>query len=190
MREVRLDIGPAIPGSVLPVVAAAAATGASAAMGLPQGWVGAAGALALLGGIVRQSGGAWLAAAVPTVSLLLAPPNPWRTAAVIGAVHALHVLGSLMLVVPLRSRIALAALRPAARCFLLVQLVGQAVGAGAWLVAGHSGLPAAVIAGALAVLAFTILMVGRLRGQRQRAFPAPASAPMRGRTGPDVGGPS
>src|SRR5690606_40239023 len=64
--------------------------------------------------------------------------------------HALQVLGSLMLVIPLRSQVSVRALAPIAVRFVLVQLVCQAVGLLASLLPNRSGLPAAVIAGAAA----------------------------------------
>lgn len=169
-REDRLSIGAAVPGALLPVAAAAVAGGAAALIGMPTLWVAVAPAAVLLGGIVRMIGGAWIAAAILVIDLVAADSSPWRTATVIAAVHLLQVLGSLMLVIPLRSRIAVRALAPTAVRFALVQLLCQAVGLLASLLPTRSGLPLAAIAGAVAVLVFTVFVVRMLRTGRAGAF--------------------
>ncbi|MDQ0612514.1 hypothetical protein QF046_000155 [Microbacterium sp. W4I4] len=179
-RDARLVIGAAVPGALLPVAAAAVAGGAAALIGMPTLWVAVASAAPLLGGIVRMIGGAWIAAALLVIGLVAADSSPWSTATVIAAVHLLQVLGSLMLVIPLRSRIAVRALTPTAVRFVLVQLLCQAVGVLASLLPTRSGLPLAAIAGAVSALVFTVLLVRMLRARRGGAFSKPDSARVAG----------
>lgn len=169
-RETRLVIGAAVPGALLPLTAAAVAGASAASIGMPMLWVVVAPTAVLFGGIVRMVGGAWIAAALLIIGLVAADPSPWRTATVIAAVHLLQVLGSLMLVIPLRSWIAVRALAPTAVRFVLVQLLCQAVGLLASLLPTRSGLPLAAIAGAAAVLVFTVLVVRMLATGRAGAF--------------------
>jgi|GEM_PF-2962391 len=183
MREERLAIGAAVPGALLAVAAAVIAGAAAALIGMPTLWVCVSAAAALLGGIVRAIGGAWIAAALLMIGLVAGDSSPWRTATVIAAVHLLQVLGSLTLVIPLRARIAVRALSPTAVRFVRVQLLCQGVGLLASLLPTRSGLPLAAIAGAMAVLVFTIVMVRMLRVRRQRAFSKADSA-----LGASVGG--
>ncbi|MGB3374374.1 MAG: hypothetical protein WBA87_04465, partial [Microbacterium sp.] len=117
------------------------------------------------------------------IGLVAGDSSPWRTATVIAAVHLLQVLGSLILVIPMRAWIAVRALSPTAVRFVLVQLLCQAIGLFASLLPTRSGLPLAAIAGAVAALALTVVMVRMLRGRRQGAFPKADSA-----LGASVGG--
>jgi hypothetical protein len=175
-RDERLVIGAAVPGALLPVAAAVIAGSAAALIGMPTLWIVVAPAAALLGGVVRMIGGAWIAATLLIIGLVAADPSSWRTATVIAAVHLLQVLGSLMLAVPLRSWISVRALAPTAVRFVLVQMLCQAVGLLASLLPTRSGLPIAAIAGAAAVLVFTVLAVRMLRSGRARAFSAAGGA--------------
>jgi len=185
-RDERLIIGAAMPGVLLPVAAAAIAGIGATLIGMPALWVAVATAAALLGGgAVRMIGGAWIATALLMIGLVAGDVSPWRTATAIAAAHALQVLGSLMLVIPLRSQVSVRALAPIAVRFVLVQLVCQAVGLLASLLPNRSGLPAAVIAGAAAALVFAVLMLRMLRMRRPGAFPKAERA-----LGPGVGGPS
>jgi hypothetical protein len=189
-RDDTLRIGPAVPGAVLPLLLIVIAVTAGFALQVPIGWVVASGVSAALSGFARMAAGPWLAAAILVVMMLAAEPTLWRTAVVILAVHLLHVLGSLALVVPLRSRVALRALRPTAIRFLLVELVAQAVGAGATLLPVIGGLPIAGLAAAAAVLVLALVGVRMLAQRRPEGFvvprrPVPASARRA-----DVGGPS
>jgi hypothetical protein len=169
-REERLRIGAALPGALLPVVAGAIAATAGALIGMPMPWIAVFGAVALVGGAVRMIGGAWIAAGALMLALASVDPSPGRTATVIAAVHLLQVLGSLMLVVPLRSRVALRALAPTAVRFLVVQVLCQAVGLLASLLPARSGLPAAVIVGSVAVLLFAVVATRMLRARRAAGF--------------------
>ena len=182
-REDGLDVGRAVPGAVLPALALGTAVAALALLGAPAGWTAAAAVAVVAGAFAPTIGGAWIAAAIVIGMLLAAEPHPGRTAVAVAAVHLLHVVGSLSLVVPLRARIALTALRPTARRFVIVQIVSQAAGLAATLLPRGEQLPAAVLAGGFAVLAFTALAVRMLRHHRHQAFPGP-------RPSPGVGGPS
>lgn len=184
-REERLTIGTAVPGVLLPVAAAAIAGAAAALIGMPTLWVCVAASAALLGGIVRMIGGPWIAAALLMIGLVAGDSSPWRTATVIAGVHLLQVLGSLILVIPLRAWIAVRALAPTAVRFALIQSVCQGVGLLASLLPTRSGLPLAATAGAVAALVFALVMVRLLHARRPGAFPKADSA-----LGASVGGPS
>jgi len=189
-RDDTLRIGPAIPGAVLPLLLILIAVTAGLALQTPIGWVVAAGIAAALSGFARMAAGPWLAAAVLVVMLLAAEPTLWHTAAVILAVHLLHVLGSLALAVPLRSRIALRALRPTTIRFLLVELVAQAVGAGATLLPVIGGLPIAGLAAAAAVLVLALVGVRMLAQRGPESFAVPRRPVRASARRADVGGPS
>lgn len=182
-RREQLAIGAAVHGAVLPFAAALFGAVGAAVIGMPTTWVVVVAAAALLGGIVRMIGGAWIAAALVMAGLVAADAAPWRTAVVILVVHVLQVLGSFMLVVPLRALVALRALMPAAARFVPVQLVCQAVGMLASLLPARSGLPVAVIVGSAAALLFAVLVARMLRTRRSGAFTKAESA-----LGPSVGG--
>lgn len=184
-RGEQLAIGPAVPGAVLPVAAAVFGAGGAALIGMPTLWVAVIGAAPLLGGVVRVVGGTWVAAALLMIGLVAADAAPWRTAVVIVVVHLLQVLGSLMLVVPLRALLALRALVPTAVRFVRVQLVCQAVGLLASLLPTRAGLPVAVIIGSAATLLFAVMAARMLRARRLAAFAKAESA-----LGLSVGGPS
>lgn len=169
-REERLTIGAAVPGALLPALAAVVAGIVAALLGMSAPWIAVATGAALLGGIVRMIGGAWIAAALLMIGLVAGEASSWRTAAVIAAVHLLQVLGSLMLVIPLRSWIALRALAPTGVRFLVIQLLSQAAGVLASLLPHRSGLPVAVIIGSAAVLVFAVVATWMLRVRRSGAF--------------------
>ncbi|MGB3731210.1 hypothetical protein [Microbacterium sp.] len=189
-RDDTLRIGPAVPGAVLPLLLIIVAVTAGLALQAPIGWAVASGTAAALSGFARMAAGPWLAVAILVVMLVAAEPTLWHTAVVILAVHLLHVMGSLALVVPLRSRIALRALRPTAIRLVLVEIVAQAVGAGATLLPVIGGFPIAGLVAAAAVLVLAVGGVRMLAQRRPEGFavprrPVPASARRA-----DVGSPS
>lgn len=189
-RDDTLRIGPAVPGAVLPPLLIIVAVTAGLALQAPIGWAVASGTAAALSGFARMAAGPWLAVAILVVMLVAAEPTLWHTAVVILAVHLLHVMGSLALVVPLRSRIALRALRPTAIRLVLVEIVAQAVGAGATLLPVIGGFPIAGLVAAAAVLVLAVGGVRMLAQRRPEGFavprrPVPASARRA-----DVGSPS
>lgn len=183
MRDDRLEIGTAVPGPVLPAAAVAVALAAAALLGAPPLWLAVAGGAIAIGAFAPTIGGPWIAAAVLTAMLVAGEPHPARTALVIAAVHLLHVLGSLSLVVPLRARIALPTLRPTAVRFVVVQAAGQAAGLLASLLPQARSQPIAVLAAATAVLLVALAGRRMLRRQRRHAFPG-------SRPSPSVGDPS
>src|SRR5690606_3127755 len=77
-RREQLAIGAAVPGAVLPVAAALFGAVGAAVIGMPTTWVAVVAAAALLGGIVRMIGGAWIAAALVMAGLVAADAAPWR----------------------------------------------------------------------------------------------------------------
>lgn len=174
MRRVdRLEIGASVPGIALLALAVLIAVGAGMLLDAPNGWLIAIAVAALLGAALPHLGGLWVAAGAIVVVLVIEPTDPWRTAVTIAAVHLLHVLASLLLVVPPMARVALRALRPTGIRFLLFQAVGQLAALAVAGIAGAGRLPLAVIGGAVAVLAIAGTGVGMLRRSRQRFFSTP-----------------
>lgn len=98
-------------------------------------WQGVAVLAALVALVVPRSMAAWLAAACLAFGVLLATPSPERTALAVLLVHAVHVLGSLSLVIPLRSRLSFSALLPSLYRFVVVQLLTQPLVFAVWLLA-------------------------------------------------------
>ena len=126
-------------------------------------WQGIALAASLLAVIVPRTLAAWGGAACLVFGVLLTEPAPERTALAVLSVHAIHVLGSLALTIPLVSRVALAALVPSVTRFLIVQLIAQPLVLGVWLLA-----PTDVDRGVawLAPLAAVVLLMGVLLALR------------------------
>ncbi|MDT0157487.1 hypothetical protein Q9R19_07625 [Microbacterium sp. ARD32] len=172
-RDDVLRIGAAVPGAVLPAASLLIAVGGGMLIGAATGWLAMLGAACLLSAFVRAIGGPWLSIAVLVVVLTTSEPAGWRTAVVVLAVHLLHVLGSLALTIPLRARVALRALQPTARRFVVVQLIAQAVGALTWLVPEGRTVPAAVIGASLAVVVLAVGAVRMLRRTPAAGYPAP-----------------
>lgn len=178
-RDATLDIGAAAPGAVLPIASAVVSVGAGILLDAAVGWIVAMGVVCLLSGVARVLAGPWISAVILVVVLVATEVDPSRTAVVILAVHLLHVLGSLALSIPLRARFALRALRPTALRFFVVQFAGQAAGLLAVLLPQGRVLPAAVIVGSLAVLAFAFGAVRMLRALRVAGYPVAARSDQR-----------
>ncbi|GGO61050.1 hypothetical protein GCM10010910_07940 [Microbacterium nanhaiense] len=165
MRRDQIVIGPAVSGVVLRAAAVAVAAGAAAALQPAPFWQVTLVLVAVAGAVLPRSGMAWVALLVLPVALLAGEVSPWRTAVAIAAVHALHVLASLALAIPARSRVALAALRPTAARWLGVQLVSQLVAAAVLVMprAVGAGIAWAAPVGALAVALLAIILLRRAR---------------------------
>lgn len=136
------------------------------------GWQVIAVVTAALGVFLPQTFGGWLAIGCLAIGMLIGEPSIWRAMLAVLVVHICHVAFTLLLAIPIRSRIVLAALLPTLRRLLLVQLVVQpltvlvmllfrAVGAES---ADSLMIEAAPIAGTAALAAFVILFL--LRGNR------------------------
>ncbi|MFT4135265.1 hypothetical protein [Microbacterium sp.] len=165
-----LSVGAWMPGALvrLALLLVVVAVGLVSGTGPLWQWlcVGAAAVAAL----VPRTMAAWLAAAMLALGLLLVPPELWRTAVVVGAVHAVHVLGSLALAIPVRSRVQLRVLVPTVRRFVAIQAVSQSVVLAAGVVlpaAGDVALPWAAPVGALALLGVALLLLRSVRGARE-----------------------
>lgn len=165
-----LSIGASVSGLVLRLLTVLIAAGAGMVLDPPPGWLIAIAAAALLGAVLPHLGGPWVAAAAIVVVLAIEPAAPWRTAVAIAAVHLLHVVASLLLVVPPLGRVSLRALRPTGIRFALFQATGQLAALVAAGIAGAGQVPPAVIAGSAAVLVIAGIGVGMLRTRRQGAF--------------------
>jgi hypothetical protein len=138
----------------------------------PAWWVAplAAGAV---WAVVPQSLAVWLALVAVPVGMLMAEPDPLRTAAAVLAVHAVHVLAALSSSVPAGARVALSALRPSGLRFLAVQAAAQPLGIAATLLPSSAGgvvVPWLAVAGTAAVLTVALLLgaLARPRGLTRR----------------------
>lgn len=152
IRSFRIRV--AVPGATLRVVVVGIVwAGASVLVPFPL-WQGVAVVAAVVGAAIPRSLAAWVAAACLPFGVLLTEPSPWRTVFAVLVVHAVHVLASLSLVVPARSRMALGVLVPSLHRLLVIQLLAQPVVlAVLLLVPGRSGPGDAwLAAGAAAVL--------------------------------------
>ncbi|WP_435745575.1 hypothetical protein [Microbacterium sp. PMB16] len=96
-------------------------------------WQGVAVIAALVALVIPRSMSAWLAAACLAFGVVLTEPSPQRTALAVLLVHAVHLLGSLSLVIPARSRLALGVLLPSLLRFAVVQLLAQPLVFAVWL---------------------------------------------------------
>jgi len=165
----RFRIGPWVPGFLLPTAVGLSGIAATLLV-LQDGLVLVGVVLAVVAALRVRSATPWLLVALLVLGQLVR--DPARLDAELPAlVLALHVFVVLTLgsrVVPVRSRVQLAALGPAARALGLVQLPTQALAALLLASAGHlQVLPAAsTIGGALLVLVAGLLVVPR-RAERE-----------------------
>ncbi|WCD91899.1 hypothetical protein [Microbacterium sp. nov. GSS16] len=187
-RDETLRIGPSVSGALLRVLTALMVAASAMAIGAPPVWLGVAAALAVFGALLPSQGGTWLAAGALVIVLLLEGPDGGRAAIVVAAVHALHVLGSLSLVVPASARVSLRALRPTALRFAAMQAVGQIVLHTGMVIPAAGALPLAVIAGAIAALTLALGMLRMLDASRTSAFAPSASRSPSADAEPGVGG--
>ncbi|MFB8190902.1 hypothetical protein ACFC14_16415 [Microbacterium sp. NPDC055988] len=98
-------------------------------------WQGIAVVAAVVSAVIPPTLAAWAAAACLPFGVILTEPSPGRTALALLLVHAVHVLASISLVVPMRSRLALRVLRPTLLRFVVVQLLSQPLVFAMWLLA-------------------------------------------------------
>lgn len=143
-------------------------------------WQGIAIAAAVVAAVIPRSMAAWVAAACLPFGVLLSEPSPARTALAVLLVHGIHVLASLTLVVPARSRVALRVLVPTLARFVCVQVLAQTITFAAWLLVPST--PERGI-GWIAPLAAAILLVAVVVGVRALTLPErPPGANVRGRS--------
>ncbi|GGF33008.1 hypothetical protein GCM10010922_05090 [Microbacterium sorbitolivorans] len=163
MSRDELAIGAAIPGFALRILGVAVVAGAALALQPAPFLQIASIVLAVAGAVFPRTGLSWVALLVVPLALLVGDASPARTAIAIAAVHLGHVLATLCLAIPGRSRAALAALAPTARRWIGVQLVSQVVAAAILLVprADGSGLAWAAPIGAIAVAGLAYLLLRR-----------------------------
>lgn len=165
-------IGPWVPGAALPAAVGLVGIGASALVLsdvlLPVGLV-----LAVVAALRVRSAAPWLLVAVLVLGRLLhGPAAPGaELPALLALVHLIAVLTTAARAVPVRSRLALAALLPAARALVLVQVPAQAVAVLLLVAAGRLQVaPAAAAVGAgLLVLVTALLVVPRRADEEEEA---------------------
>lgn len=159
----RISSGPALPGAalqlLLPITAAAAALLVPVLV-----WQIAVVGLALLGMLFPPSLGGWLSIACLTIGLLLAEPGIWQAMLAMFLVHLMHVLSSLLPIVPWLGGVVIAALRPTLRRLLVVQLVAQPATLGVMLLqtSATTAVGGAVLLGAVALATFTVAFLSRV----------------------------
>jgi hypothetical protein len=163
MSRDELAIGPAVPGFALRIGGVAVVAAAVLVLQPAPFWQAASLLAAVAGAVFPRTGLAWAALVVVPLAVLTGDASPSRTAVAIAAVHLGHVLASLSLVIPGRSRVALAALAPTAVRWCGVQLVSQAVAAAIVLIprADGSGLSWAAPIGGLAVALLAVVLLRR-----------------------------
>jgi hypothetical protein len=161
------DLGLLVPGWALRALFAVVAVALSVALAVPGFWLSVAMLLAATAVAVPRWLTAWFLIGGLALSLLVRDQSfaDWRPYVLIGGAHALHILGSWMLVIAPTAKVQPAVLWPSARRFLLMQVPVQAVAAGALAlttaVSGGSVLGLAVVAGA-AVLALVVALAAPL----------------------------
>lgn len=161
-RNDRVATGPAIPGPVLHLLLPV--TAALAALLIPViGWQFATVGLALVGMLLPQSLGGWLSIGCLAIGMLLAEPGTWQAMLAVFAVHMLHVLSSLLPVIPWRGRVVIVALWPTLRRLILVQLIAQPATFIVMLVheSGTTAIGGAALVGAAALAVFAVAFLIR-----------------------------
>lgn len=162
----RIVTGAWVPAIALRIALVLVACTAAAVLVPAVGWAVAAVLLAVLGAALPHSCGGWLAAVVIAIGMLLQEPSLWHAMLAVLVVHLLHAGSSLLLLLPWRSRVLLAALHPTGIRLLQVQLIAQPLTVLVMLAHRFvgAGIAAASIAGAVALGAFVVLF---LRGPRR-----------------------
>lgn len=164
-RNDRIRTGASIPSAVLRL-GFVVFVGVAALTLIPVlGWQVAAVAAAVLGVILPQTFGGWIAIGCFAVGMLMNEPSIWRAMLAVLVVHVVHVVSSLLLVTPWRGRVVLAALRPTSRRLLLVQLVAQPLTLLVMrlFLSGDVTVEGAAIAGAVALAAITVLFLRQVK---------------------------
>jgi hypothetical protein len=179
-RTHRLRVPWGVPG-ILPrlVVIALVAVGVSVLVPFPL-WRAVALAAALVAVVVPRTLAAWAAAACIPIGMLLTEPLPGRTALAMLLVHAIHLLASLSLTIPVSSRLSMRALLPALGRFAAVQLIAQPLAYGAQLLTDggrlqDAGWLAPVAAGAL-LLGLVLALRALRRADAAAAEPSDVDA--------------
>ncbi len=162
-------IGPWVPGFLLPTAVGLISI-ATTFLVLRDGLVVVGLVLSLVAALRIRSAAPWLLVAMLVLGQLLREPARLdaELPALVLALHLLVVLTLMARVVPLRARVQLAALGPAARAIALVQVPTQVLAAVILASAGRLRvLPvASIIGGALLVLVAGLLIVPR-RAERE-----------------------
>ncbi|WP_431072027.1 hypothetical protein [Microbacterium phyllosphaerae] len=163
-----LQTAPAISWIVVRVVLIAVVAVGAFVLNPFVGWQWVAVILAVTAAVVPQTLAAWGGAACIMIGMLLSEPDLGRAMLAVLVVHAIHVLTSLTLVIPRGSRVVLAALRPTAIRFVLVQAIAQPLTIAVMLgVDGVEGTaPWAVVAGGGAVVAVAVLLLVKANPRR------------------------
>ncbi|WP_374010472.1 hypothetical protein [Leifsonia sp. LS-T14] len=103
---------------------------------------------------------AWVLLGVLVLSSLAEPGSLTpRLLALVAGVHALHILGSWMLTVPIAARLQPAVLLPSLRRFVLVQVPAQVLAVAILLAAGRASIPALAIVSGLALAGVVAMFV-------------------------------
>lgn len=160
-RNDRIRTGRTIPGAVLhAALVVVAAVGAVLLVPI-IGWQIAVVSAALLGVLLPQSLGGWLSIACIAIGMLMAEPGIWQAMVAVVLVHVLHVLSSLLPVVPWRGKVVVRALWPTARRLLFVQTIAQPLTLAAMLISRDSGAGVwgVALVGAVAITVFVILFL-------------------------------
>lgn len=133
------------------------------------GWSVTAVLLGVLAVVLPQSFAAWGSVACFVIGMLIAGPDPGRAMIAVLAVHLIHILTTLILVVPVRARIVLRALRPTALRFLVVQAIAQPLTLLVMLgsARGTVEAPWIVVAGAAALVTFTVVLIVNSTGEEK-----------------------
>ena len=179
-RTHRVRVRGAVPGVLVRMlVLALIVVGAVTLVPFPV-WQVVAVAAGGVAAVFPRSLAAWAAAACLPFSLLLSAPSAGATAVTMLLVHAIHVVASWSLVVPVWSRTSLRAWGPSLGRFAVVQLIAQPVAYGAALLAEGSGISdlswmAPLAAGAL--LLGILLALRAVRRADREAEAGPSSRP-------------
>jgi hypothetical protein len=166
-ERARPNLGLLVPGWSVRVLFAVVAVALCVWLTQPGFWLSIALLLTIAAVVVPRTLSAWFLIGVLTFSVLLRDQSvaDWRAYALIAGAHALHVIGSWMLVMRPSTSLQPAALWPSARRFLLIQAPVQVVAAGALALTGAPGhgslLPLAVVAGC-GILALTVALAAPL----------------------------
>lgn len=123
-------------------------------------WLWVAVVTAALGAIMPVTLAAWGPIVCIAVTLLTAEPSAGRAAFALFAVALIHLLASLAWVIPWRSRVRPAAIRPSARRFLAIQAIVQPVVLAVGLIPRLTGAGFAWLAplGAVALVGIAVLL--------------------------------
>ncbi|WP_156759416.1 hypothetical protein [Microbacterium karelineae] len=161
----RLRAPAALPG-IAPRIALAAAAAAGGLLNEVTLWQVAAAACGILAAIARPLRTGYLVAALVVMALLQQDPSLARACAAVLIVHAIHVLTSASLVIPVRARVTLRAARPGAIRFVAVQAIGQAAAILAVGLPPGPGLVWLAPAGAAALGIVALAFHASARGRR------------------------